>query len=202
MISISTYGFCILCFNEEGLSNSRIIKVFLYFCYTFNTIFMHRFYFICNYFFMIWQEQLYYCNFLNIYLIFTKAFIGYFMIFPLTWTHKLYYVINRGRLLEEVMKRTWLPVDPWAGPSQSGLLATVHSYRVPWHAHSATTPKVGAVLEDTALRGQCVDVDTIWTEYRTDPSEELCIEFRSLVGSVEVCSLWATHASCVSPLAC
>ena len=50
--------------------------------------------------------------------------------------------------LKEVIKRTWLPVDPWAGPRQSEV---PHPLPAPWNACSALCSHSGSCSKDAAL---------------------------------------------------
>lgn len=50
---------------------------------------------------------------------FYKTTIAYFIIFPLTWTYNLYYVINSGLLWRRSLRGCDLHFDLWAGPGES-----------------------------------------------------------------------------------
>lgn len=81
MVSISMCGFCILCFNEEGLFYFKIIKVFLYFC-DISIVFLCLGSVIIFFYDMI-KTVLF--SLLPKYLsTFCKPFIGYFIISPLS----------------------------------------------------------------------------------------------------------------------
>lgn len=75
--------------------------------------------------------------------------------------------------LEEVIKRTWLPVDLRAGPKQSEAPAP---FLCPWNVHSAHCSHSGNCSKDAVLWGQGT-VETIWTVHVTELIQGLCVNF-------------------------
>lgn len=61
-------------------------------------------------------------------------------------------LVTKDKELQEIIDRSWLPVDPGAEPGQSGLLISflvLGMYTLP------TIPTVGAIFTDTDWRDQC-----------------------------------------------
>ena len=70
-----------------------------------------------------------------------------------------------GAELEGVIKKAWPPVEPQARPRQS---ETPHPSPIYGMYNWLTVFLVGVIIEDTALRKQCV-IETIWTVYVPNP---------------------------------
>ena len=76
---------------------------------------------------------------------------------------------------DEVIKRTWPPADPRAGPGQ---LEAPHPH--PWNVHSAHFPECELFQGHSFERAH--PTGAIWMGYMTEPCWGLCINFKILEG--------------------